>query len=629
MRVGRHAIGFLIAVSTGVGASMAIAKADEAPFTRHLDIQIHVDPDMRMDLTEEEAITVRTASSVQAFGQITLSVNEHFTDLEISEAYTRKADGRIIPVAPEKILVSAQPNANQTLMFLADVKLRTIVYPDVAVGDTVHYVAKFHGKTHALGAGESRLFVAPASWRFETYNVTLDAPSGDPARGEAQGFTETSEVKDGRTITRWTLTPQPYEQDDRLAVVPFDRSPYVAISTYRDWDAIGRAYFRGADKAATATPSIQTLADQITAGIADKREQAKAIFDWTRKNIRYMAIFLGQGGFVPHNAESVIADRYGDCKDHTTLMRALLAAKGIDADFVLVNLGNTFRRTKIPSTAWQNHVILYLPAYYLFVDPTDPAARFGDLPASVAGKPAIRIDAKSTDIIELPAIAADENHLDVTADVTLRSDGTAFGHNEVTGSGRAAYQLRWAARTAAQVGLEAAAKNALQSQNWHGTGKLEIAADDASDTAPVIKANFDLQDNFLKEDININVVPTGPRYVSFGPSSGEAYLKQKRTQPTPCQPESVTEKIDFHLPADVAITNVPKPVAIDDPHLTYRAAYTLDGATLHVERSYRFERIGPVCTRADFEAMKPVLDRAVRDLSYRPQFAKREDATAH
>lgn len=627
MRAGKRvALGFAAIV---IATVVSPAQAEEAPFARHVDVAVHVDPDMHIDMTFEESVVVRTASSVQTFGQMTIPVNEHFWDLTITDAYTRKPDGKIIPVSPDKILVSAQPNANQQLMFLADVKLRTIVYPDVAVGDTVHYTAKYHGKVHALGAGDDQAFVVPASARYESYNVTLDAPVGSPARGEADGFSETAESKDGHTVTRWSLKPQTYEQDERFAVLPFDRSPYVVLSSHRDWEEIGHSYFRGADKAGAVTPAIQTLADQITSGVTDKRLQAKAIFEWTQKNIRYMAIFLGQGGFVPHNVENILADRYGDCKDHTTLMRALLSAKGIEADFVLVNLGNTYRRTKIPSTVWQNHVVLYLPAFYMFVDPTDPESRFGDLSPALAGKPGIRIDAKSTSLVEIPTISPDDNHLDLTADVTLRSDGTIVGNNEVTGNGRAAYLLRWAARAARQVGFEAAAKNALQSQNWQGTGKLEIPAADAPGTASVIKASFELQNNFLKDDVNINAVPTGPRYVPFVLSIGEAYLKQKRMQPTPCHPESVTEKIDFHVPADMTITNVPKPVAIDDPNLTYRATYKLDGATLHLERSYRLDKLGPVCTRADFEALKPLLDRAARDLSYRPQFAKREDATAH
>ena len=49
------------------------------------------------------------------------------------------------------------------------------------------------------------------------------------------------------------------------------------------------------------------LADDITKSIADRRAQARAIHDWVSKNVRYFAIFLGQGGYVPHSAASVIA----------------------------------------------------------------------------------------------------------------------------------------------------------------------------------------------------------------------------------------------------------------------------------------------------------------------------------
>lgn len=63
-------------------------------------------------------------------------------------------------------------------------------------------------------------------------------------------------------------------------------------------------------------------------------------------NIRYVGIWLGNGGIVPHPAEDILQNRYGDCKDKATLLQALLAAKGIYSQQVLINLGDSFYRSE-------------------------------------------------------------------------------------------------------------------------------------------------------------------------------------------------------------------------------------------------------------------------------------------
>lgn len=42
-----------------------------------------------------------------------------------------------------------------------------------------------------------------------------------------------------------------------------------------------------------------------------------------------MAVYVGAGGVVPHAAQTVLDNRYGDCKDHVALLEALLGAAGI------------------------------------------------------------------------------------------------------------------------------------------------------------------------------------------------------------------------------------------------------------------------------------------------------------
>ena len=127
------------------------------------------------------------------------------------------------------------------------------------------------------------------------------------------------------------------------------------------------------------TPKIQAQADAITAGISDRRQQAQKLYEWVSARIRYVSVQLGRGAIVPHSAEAVLVNGYGDCKDHTVIYAALLKAKEIDSQIVLINLDNAYSLSDVPTLAQLNHAITWLPEFKLYVDTTIGVAPFGDL----------------------------------------------------------------------------------------------------------------------------------------------------------------------------------------------------------------------------------------------------------
>ncbi|MEX0632225.1 transglutaminase family protein [Serratia ureilytica] len=114
------------------------------------------------------------------------------------------------------------------------------------------------------------------------------------------------------------------------------------------------------------TPGIQALADNITAGISDRREQAEALYRWVAQNIRYVAVYLGNGGLEPNSAQSILDNHYGDCKDHVVILEALLAAKGIASSPVLIGMDEGPILPKVPLLSRFNHAITYVPEFKLY-----------------------------------------------------------------------------------------------------------------------------------------------------------------------------------------------------------------------------------------------------------------------
>ena len=268
------------------------------------------------------------------------------------------------------------------------------------------------------------------------------------------------------------------------------------VSTFHSYDELGMAYGKAAFPKAQVTPEIAALADEITRGVDGHLAQAVAIDAWMKKNIRYVEVMLSAGRVVPHDTEAVLRNKFGDCKDKATLMTALLAAKGIASEAALINLGNAYSLADPPMLATLNHVILYLPEFDVYDDPTAASAAFGVLAAQAYDKPVVRVSATEAKLARSPAMnpAAHVAHASTTIDIA--DDGTVTGQTTESDTGILGVSLRFAAGFVQQIGDEAMAQRTLKMFNTPGTGHVDLG--NSSETLdPVrITGSFALSNRF-------------------------------------------------------------------------------------------------------------------------------------
>jgi transglutaminase-like putative cysteine protease len=596
------------------------SAADEAPFARRLNVASTAITNEILETIATEDIAIRSEAAVTTFGQIVLPANEHFVDLDILEAATFKSDGRRLHVPADKILASGLPNAPQLGMFEADVKMRTIVFPDVAVGDTVHYTIRKRDRQRGIAGGFSQFYAASPAGRFDDVRITLDAPASLAIKDSSPGFTRIVEERDSRQLFSWVLRPQAYEADEPGTTSLIDRGPYVLFTSYADWDVIGRNFLAKAEPMSAPTPDVSRLAEDIIKGLVDRRDQAAAIFNWTSKNIRYFAIFLGQGGFVPHNAASVLNNRYGDCKDHVTLMRALLTAKGIESDYALISLQPSYSIFPVPTPDWFNHIILWLPEFDLYVDPTVSAATFTSLPDAVTDKPVLRMGSRGIVLARTPPSTADTNRLAITADVTLSPAGATKGSTAFAASGATGINLRMAMAQVALRGSDATAKDLLLKQGWRGTAT--IASDQNSDRAEpyIVTTTYDLSTAFFTEQGNNTPVPIGPRLDTPAWQIFNQALKRKLTHNFVCRAETYEQAIDFHFPEGRQLASIPQGVEMKSALATFEARYELTGQTLRIKRLLALRVPSQSCSPQTARDIAPLINAAAKEFNWRPQF---------
>ena len=113
---------------------------------------------------------------------------------------------------------------------------------------------------------------------------------------------------------------------------------------------------------AAVIPSSGPLHDEverIAASTTDPKQRAERALALVQDRIRYVALLMGPGGYVPASAETTWSRRFGDCKGKTALLLGILHSFGIDGEAVLVNSGiGDAIADRLPMAGLFNHVLV-------------------------------------------------------------------------------------------------------------------------------------------------------------------------------------------------------------------------------------------------------------------------------
>jgi hypothetical protein len=376
--------------------------------------------------------------------------------------------------------------------------------------------------------------------------------------------------------------------EDVSGVALIDRNPRLFISSFASYDDLGRAYAEMIAPALTVTAKVQAQADKITDGITDRRMQAEKIYEWVGQNIRYVSIQLGTGGYMPHAAEAVLENGYGDCKDHTVILAALLKAKGIVSDIVAINLGNSYKVSEVPTLASFNHAINWLPEFNLYVDSTIGVAPFGTLAFDEYGKPVVHAVTNGGALRKTPTLAPGEASLVVKTTAKLDAEGKLTGETSTVASGPFGVDLRLNAQD-----VEAKGDPDLGAD---GTGTYDFASPASPGREYKMVGRFDLtKPQFLTGDSFSTPAFTPVPDVGDLLMGPLAKAKLKDSEPTACFTGTSIEEGSLEIPAGKRISKLPSDITIADDHLRFTTRWKVDGQVVSVRREFVSVIDQPLC----------------------------------
>ncbi len=611
------------ALVLGAGASPGAAQTADAPAGLPAKIaamsrNFEVAPDGSWTMTAHNETQILQQSAIGSLAEPALAYSDQMQQMEVTEAYTRKADGRMLQVTPDAILTQQSPAARGSPM-LTDLKQKVILYPNVEVGDVLVYTSV----THSRPMVEGNFFLSvlfPASVPIDDGHLTVSLPKSMAASFDVRDMDAQKTEQGDRVLYSIAYANRSPVPRGMQAVSEFDRAARFSISTFKDYDALAKAYAALALPAMAVTPEISAQADAITQNVSDRREQARRIYEWVAGHVRYTAVEFGEGAIVPHTAANVLRNAYGDCKDHAVLFAALLKAKGIDSNMVLINGTDSYTISDTPGISPFNHVITWLPEFGLYADSTSHGTAFGLLPRSEYGKQVVHIGDRRGALHQVPLadprISTDSYRLTIRMD----DDGRIESESSSTGTGDFAAQMRLlGAMIQGDNGKRLAVSLLEKSRMPHATGALMAPPPDPNDPQYRISATyapaealsplvagtpFTLGDNLqLMKPISA---------LLFGPVLDERY---KAADTVPCYGGQSSDDETMEFPASRHLAKMPDDTSIRTEHLSYvsRWSKTATSVSVHREFSAKFDK--PVCSGAVREEVRSAFAKIQADIA--------------
>ena len=570
---------------------------------------IHVNADATSVQTDEQQILVKDQFMVDALTTAEISFNSEYEKVDVLEAYTILPSGEKLIVESKAIrLVDVDTDANS----FSEEKKYTIIFPQVVPGARTYYKSKkVSSKPILPGLFQIRLAFSP-QFEFGLAQITLSHDVGINIYVYSRDIPggRVSDGPNGEARYRYTFT-----QPQRLAKEPsqvgfLDFAPMVAFSSFQTPTELGDLLEKLYVPKLVITPKVQQMADEVTAGIKDEKAQARAIYNWVNKNIRYIALFLGDGGLVAHDAESILNNRYGDCKDHNVLLIAMLGAKGIQAISASINLGNQYEPPVLGTVGPFNHEITYIPKWDLYLDSTQDLLPFGVLSALESDKPTLLAALKK--IGRTPNSSADKNKTITHSKIVIAKDGQATGKTKTEYFGENEYLARRRFQGYKGQGKESMVRNHLNNFNEAGLGTYQPSDVYALDIPFVVTSEFSISSMSNFPGPGAMTIPMG---LAPGTLTLSGYANQDfyATRPFVCSSFSFEENYEIVFDPAIKINRVPSGLVYrhegNGTEMVYQSSYSREGQTIRVTRSLRTQNPGRVCqpqSMDDVEALYKV-----------------------
>jgi hypothetical protein len=396
-----------------------------------------------------------------------------------------------------------------------------------------------------------------------------------------------------------------------LAAVVFVNYDPKGPSALQSWEEAGHSYHALFDPNEKPETEITSQVASLSSGANDTLSKIDALYTYVSRQIRYVAIEIGIGGYQPRPPADVYKNKYGDCKDKATLLISMLDKIGLRGYPALIGTrGDVEADPKAPTLATFDHMIVALPvpaslrpaveklpAYdsrnqLLWMDPTSEFDPLGQLQEMDLGVFALIAYPNHGDLQRIPEPTAEQNGSEFAVKLHLQSDGTGAAEVEakylgISNSKRHVF-YRGRSQTEILKGFEERVARYVSQASFRNASILGT-----EDNRQQIKEQFSFAGNFatavagdswffqplILSGIAVPEVPPGGRQLPLDVGS----------------PYHVKSDYRLELPSGMRVERLPDKFSIKSEFGEITIEYSMDGNVLVATQMVSFEqsRISP------------------------------------
>jgi len=456
----------------------------------------------------------------------------------------------------------------------------------------------------SVQSGTYSIAVNPAvGFRYKCENIDIK-----PDKQSAGGMDfYTWQVKNLRAIKKeenvlsWNVLPQVL-----FAVNSF--SCYGYQGDFTTWQSFGK-WIQGLNSdVCTLSPERIAEIKKMTDTISSDKAKARFLYNYMQKNVRYVSVQLGIGGYKPFPATFVDQKKYGDCKALSNYMYALLKAVNINANYAIIRAGVNEKPADFafPHNAF-NHAILCIPFKNdtTWLECTSNTQPFGKLGPFTENRNALLITEDGGKLVNTPRSTLADNQFNSETHITLNADGGAKAHIKILGSG--GYREDY-------VGVES---QKLDDQKEFYTHTLNIRQPIQFDLKPGVD-----KDGIKEVDIDLDYdkfcdIMAGdkqfyrPRAIDLCAFTVPIEEKRKTDYyfEHPLQKTAVTT---IDLPAGFEVETLPVNQSLKFTYGNYDVKYAYDAAKNQVTTTAKFTITNQLIPAARYTELQQYLDAVVK-----------------
>ena len=366
----------------------------------------------------------------------------------------------------------------------------------------------------------------------------------------------------------------------------------ISVTTMESWEEFFH-WWRKAIKGRTdPNEAIRKKVTELTRDLSTSRDKIEAIFDYVKREVRYVSIDLGKSGYVPEPATEVFENKYGDCKDQSTLLISMLKTAGIPAHYVLIpthDVGNLIKHFPYPFQF--DHCIVATGKEtegYRFLDPVYENHRFDYLPGCNQNRNVVIFQEHETIFWSTPRAKPEENADFSQQQIAIKQDGSIEVEEKHSFSGSEEANFRSFFNNSSPTEIKEVFQEAIDEIS-PGAKLLDFAYSDPLD----FKQRFVGKIKYIAKDyckkVGDILIFQVPGIYGYCLASG----KQERRHPVLYKSKSyLKNEVSFNIPEGYYVYYLPEPVEIKSPYFEYRSSYRREGEEIfyqgeHINKAVR------------------------------------------